>query len=162
MDNFWTFFVKIVPVWAKWLMLAVGFFLIELMHASWVILWFGLGALFAALVALFFPQAIPYQVITFFVASSLLFLFARRITLALFFPEGKVEKFDPGTIGKEVLCVEDIDNHNSKGAVRLYGVPWNARSNDDEVIIQSGQRVEIIRQEGNTIIVHPVKKQKKE
>ncbi len=149
-------FLRSIPVWVQWLMLAGLFFFIELIHASWVVLWFGFGALAAVLVALIFPDAIPYQIGIFFLVSLLLVVFARSIALTLFFPKGKVEKFDPGPIGKEVVCLEEIDNHNSKGAVRLYGIPWNARSDDDDMIIAAGQRAKIVKLEGNTVIVSPI------
>jgi membrane-bound ClpP family serine protease len=82
--------------------------------------------------------------------------------MLLLFPNPPPPPEPPGhhtiAIGKIVVCTEDIDNHNSQGAVKLHGREYNARSYDDNVTIKVGQRVNIIGWEGNTIIASPIQK----
>jgi len=147
-----------VPIWVKWLMLGGAFFCIELMHGAWVVLWFGFGAFAAMLVSVIFPEAVPYQVGTFFTVSSLLVGFARPIVTGLFFPDNGEDEGDRD-IGKEAYCTEEIDNHKSKGAVRFKGSFWNALSFDDDIVIRTGERVKIVDRDGLlTFIVEPMPK----
>ncbi len=144
-------FFASLHIWVKWFLLGLGFFFIELLHAAWVLVWFGFGALAAALVAYFFPNAVPYQMATFFITSILLIA-----AYFLFFkPPPPPPPPKPG-VGKEVICVEKIDNHAFKGAVKFAGRDYNARSHDDDVVIEEGKRVKIIGWEGNKIIVEPI------
>ncbi len=148
-----------VPIWVKWLMLGGAFFFIELMHGAWVVLWFGFGAFAAMLVSVLFPEAVPYQVGTFFAVSSLLVGFARPITDRWLHngPHQPKEPMDD-FIGKETYCTEEIDNHKSKGAISFKGSFWNALSFNDDIAIRDGERVKIVDRNGLTLIVEPVRR----
>lgn len=148
-------FFSSLDIWVKWFLLAIAFFFVELLHSAWVLLWFGSGALGAAIVAYFFPNAVAYQMIAFFVVSVSLIV----VYFTFFKPPPPPPPPPPG-VGKEVLCVEDIDNHEFKGAVKYAGRAYNARSYDDDVTINTGERVKIIEWEGNKIIVKPIPRKK--
>lgn len=65
-------------------------------------------------------------------------------------------------VGREEICLEDIDNTSKKGAVKLYGTPWNAKSYKDDVKIRAGTKVRIIDIEGLCLVVEPVHQENSE
>ena len=55
-------------------------------------------------------------------------------------------------IGQIVEVVEDIDNTNNKGRVKIGGESWKAVSSNGDKIIK-GTKVEIINRESITLFV---------
>ena len=53
--------------------------------------------------------------------------------------------------GKILTAETKIDSTNS-GTVKLYADLWKART-EDESVIEAGEKVRVIRIEGNTVIV---------
>ena len=47
------------------------------------------------------------------------------------------------SIGRAAVVTERIDNLAATGAVKLDGVVWTARSTDDAVAIETGERVTV-------------------
>ena len=56
-------------------------------------------------------------------------------------------------IGRTAVCTERIDNLAATGAVQLGGVVWSARSADDSVTVEPGERVTVRAIEGVKLIV---------
>jgi membrane protein implicated in regulation of membrane protease activity len=63
-------------------------------------------------------------------------------------------------IGKEAIVIEQIDNKLGKGVVKVSGDMWRAVSVDDDVVIQSGEKVIIEKVEGAHVVVRPLFKPK--
>ncbi len=104
-------------VW--WAIFALIILLVELVHFSWIIIWFALGAVAASILSYFYPENILLQVE--------LFLFVSIVSLALLRPltvfvlKSATIRTNVGRIiGKEEVCVEKIDNARSTGAVKLF------------------------------------------
>ena len=57
------------------------------------------------------------------------------------------------SIGRAAVVTERIDNLAATGAVQLDGVVWTARSTDDAVAIETGERVTVRAIEGVKLIV---------
>ena len=57
------------------------------------------------------------------------------------------------SIGRTAVVTERIDNLAAAGAVKLDGVVWTARSTDDAVAIETGERVTVRAIEGVKLIV---------
>ena len=57
------------------------------------------------------------------------------------------------SIGRAAVVTERIDNLAATGAVKLDGVVWTARSTDDAVAIETGERVTVRAIEGVKLIV---------
>ena len=55
-------------------------------------------------------------------------------------------------VGMEALVTEAIDNINARGAVKVYGKEWSARSADGEPV-PAGTTVVVERIEGVKLIV---------
>lgn len=153
--------------WIMWVILAMVFFVTELIKPKWVVFWFAIGAIVAAITSVVVPPSrLPMNIfyldiIVFFGVSLLLLLFARPITTRLFLPEHKPMNIR-AAIGREEICLEDIDNTSKKGAVKLYGTPWNAKSYKYDVKIRAGTKVRIIDIEGLCLVVEPVHQENSE
>lgn len=151
--------------WVMWVILAMAFFLMELAKPKWVVFWFAIGSTAAAITSIVIPLFVPpgklpmnifyLDIIVFFGVSLLLLILARPILIRLFLPEHKPMNIS-AAIGREEISLEDIDNTSKKGAVKLYGTPWNARSYRDDVKIKAGTKVRITGIEGLCLVVEPV------
>lgn len=56
-------------------------------------------------------------------------------------------------IGKECIVTQDINNIKGTGTVKVEGLEWSARSQDDTAIIGEGQKVTIVQIKGVNVIV---------
>ncbi len=144
-----------METWVWWALFALLILFIELVHFAWIVFWFAVGALAASFLAYFYPTQIVWQVETFFVVSILSLIFLRP--LIPFLSEGvRFHSNVQRIVGREELCVEEIDDEKGTGAVRLYGSLWSARSKSGEKI-KAGERVKIVGIEDVTLIVEPLK-----
>lgn len=132
--------------------LAAIFIIAEIFTASFFILWFGIGAAVAGVLALleFGPG---WQWGSFVVVSGVLLVISRR------FAERFTKEQPPGIgadrfIGKEGIVQEEIDNIKDTGRVRMDKEEWRAESESGEVISQ-GTRVTVTRLDGVHLIVKP-------
>ncbi|MHB0977324.1 MAG: NfeD family protein [Candidatus Aquicultorales bacterium] len=157
-DTIKAFFTEqTLPVWVKWLMFSGTFLFIELAHRAWILLWFGLGAAAAALVAFFMPQAAEAQVSAFFLVSSVSLVFGRSLVKNIFFRDAQHHESNVhGIIGRQATCLEEIDNLTGNGAVKLFGTEWKARGSDDLVRIAPGRQVKVVAVDQLTLVVAPV------
>ena len=59
-------------------------------------------------------------------------------------------------LGKDAVVTERIDNLHGQGAVMLEGKVWTARTKQDNVIVESGEKVRVIKIEGVKLIVEEI------
>ena len=145
-----------LKIWWIWMILAAFFIVAEIFTAGFFLLWFGVGAAVAGVLALF-GAGFGWQLGAFVVVSGVLFVVSRR------FAERFTQKQPPGIgadrfIGKEGLVLEEIDNIKNTGRVRLKKEEWRADSESGEVI-SSGEQVEVVRLDGTHLVVKPIKKE---
>ncbi len=107
----------------KWIILGVVFIFIELIHRSWMIIWFTLGALAAMIIAFFLPDENLMQIGAFFlttVVSLGIFLVVR--------PKPPVPDDPHIRKGRKVICVKTLDNDiHGVGAVKIDGIEYRAK-----------------------------------
>ena len=137
-------------IWWIWMVIAAVFVIGEIFTAGFFLLWFGIGAAAAGILAILGLGA-GWQWGTFVVISGVLFAISRR------FSERFTKKQPPGIgadrfIGKEGVVLEEIDNIKSTGRVQLKKEEWRADSDTDEVI-PVGKRVKVTRLDGTHLIV---------
>ena len=134
-----------------WFALMLVFLVIEaLCPVHLVSIWFAAGAFVAAMTGLWHGQ-LWLQVVLFFVVSIAcliaLFPVARR------FNNANVRKTNlDSVIGSQGYVIENIDNMNAVGRVKLGGMEWAARSSDG-VNIPAGTLVKVDRIEGVKVYV---------
>lgn len=114
-----------------WLAALVILIVIEAVTAQMVTIWFAAGAA-AALIAEFLGAEIWLQWVIFVVVSAITLVATRPLVKKL--TKTKLQPTNADRcIGRTAVVVEDIDNINGKGLVRVDGVVWTARSSDGKI-----------------------------
>jgi membrane protein implicated in regulation of membrane protease activity len=143
-----------------WLFTGIIFLFAEFFIPSFVIAFFGGGAMITALTTwIGFTPAIEWQLLVFIVSSVLLLLVLRRYLKRVFL--GRHQDRDENQnfnieIGKVVPVIEFIEPGEVGGKVRYQGAPWVARSSQR---IAPGESVRIVGCESLTLIVEKIKKE---
>lgn len=146
------FFSSISPMSIFWLAALILFSIAEAATVGLVSIWFAAGALVALLLA-GIGAKIWIQVAAFLIVSAVLLALLRPMMGKMVKPKQTRTNADRH-IGREALVVEDIDNLLEKGAVRIDGVVWSARAEND-VKITAGTRIRIQKIQGAKLIVVP-------
>ena len=136
---------------AFWVAALVVFLIVEAVTAGLVSIWF----VFGSLVALFCPAlgAAVWLQIFWFVIVSVATLVLTRPLVKRYVDSRSVATNADRSIGRAAVVTERIDNLAATGAVKLDGVVWTARSTDDAVAIEAGERVTVRAIEGVKLIV---------
>jgi membrane protein implicated in regulation of membrane protease activity len=142
--------------WIFWIVLGIGLIIAEIFTLGFVLFWFGLGALAAALFG-FLGFGFGVQFLVFASVSTILTILSRPIVKYLSHGEENTVKMGvdslPGQVGTVTV--------NSKGAlnesaVKVFGSTWTAFPEDDSAPLVEGEKVEVVRVQGNSIWVRPV------
>ena len=133
-----------------WLILLIVFAGIEGITAGLVSIWFCAGSL-VALVATWLGASLPVQIGLFAIVSVVARALVRPMARKWLHP--KMEKTNADRIlDQEGVVVEEIDNLNASGQIKIGGAVWSARAEGEEVI-PPGTRVRVARIEGVKAIV---------
>ena len=140
-----------------WFGLAVLFITVELLTTDLVAVWFAVAALVLGVVAGVVPSLhVAWQIFIFVVLSALLVLATRPLVKKLLKRNKNTETNLELVLGHTALVVEEIDNDLERGAVKINGLVWTARSENGEIITQDAL-VTVKAIQGNKAIV--IKKQ---
>lgn len=145
--------------WILWTVLGVILIITEIFTPGFVLLWFGVGALAAALAALV-GLSYPFQFLLFFVVSTVLTALSRTLFVNYFSPkkDSSQHKFGvdalPGKIG---IVVTSSRGPLDEGAVKVFGSTWTAYPAEGEEPLEAGDRVAVERLQGASIYVRRVK-----
>ncbi len=146
--------------WILWAILGVFFIIAEVFTLGFVLFWFGIGAVAAALAA-FFGVGVFGQFLVFAVVSTILTVMSRTI-FDNYYPHQDGEELKtsvemlPGKVGTVKTSSKGALN---QATVRAIGSNWKAFPVDDSVQLSKGEKVEIVRVEGATVYVRPSKKE---
>ena len=142
--------------WIVWLILAAIFIAVEVLTPGFFLLWFGIGALAAAVLALLGINSLAAQIIVFLIVSVAL-LVASRTIFERFLPLSSAAqglKTNVETmIGQVGTVVESSRGALHEAAVKVYGSTWTAFPIEGEKPLTEGETVAIERIEGNTLYV---------
>jgi len=142
--------------WIVWLVISAVLIAAEVLTTGFVLLWFGVGALVAAVLALAGIESLAVQTIVFLIVSSLLVIASRTIFerfLVRSSPAGELKTGIEMMIGQIGTVVEASQGARLEGAVKVYGSVWTAFPIEGEEPLAVGEPVLIERVEGNTIYV---------
>lgn len=133
---------------------AALFILGEIFTAGFFLLWFGIGAAVAGVLAIL-DRNPGWQWAAFVIVSGVLFASTRRLA------ERFTKKQPPGVgadrfIGKTGIVLEEIDNIKNTGRVRIDKDQWRADS-DTDTVIPEGSKVRVVSLVGTHLVVKPVK-----
>ena len=137
-----------------WLILGVLFLIAEIFTPSFFIMWFGIGAFAAMLVAFLFENSVLYQSIAFILVSLILVLFTRKLAQKM---SGKPSRLivQDEMIGRIGVVTETITADGGKGFVRIDKEIWRARARSEQEI-PVGAKIKVIELKGVTVTVDPV------
>jgi membrane protein implicated in regulation of membrane protease activity len=140
-----------------WVALGVGLLLFEMHHMAFYALFGAVGALAAAVIAAFLPDAILLQGLVAVVLTVLGVVVARPFVSRTFHQHhgGQVTRgVHGGLVGQEAVTLDVVGDDHSIGHVRLAGERWLAVSGGTN--IPAGTPVLVTALRGTTLIVWPV------
>ncbi|HYH86659.1 MAG TPA: NfeD family protein [Pyrinomonadaceae bacterium] len=141
-----------------WTILGVLLIIAEVFTPGFVLLWFGIGALAAAL-ASFLGVGLALQFVIFILISTALTALSRTIFVNYFTREGEPEGLRvgaaklPGQVGTVVISSQGALD---EGAVKVFGSTWTAYPAEGEPPLEAGDRVVVERLQGASIYVRRV------
>ncbi|HRY84595.1 MAG TPA: NfeD family protein [Candidatus Cloacimonadota bacterium] len=141
--------------WHIWMIIGIGFIIIEIFDPAFFFISLGIGAIFTALLALipFMRNSIPLQIFSFAVISFIAFLFMRKLGRKVLRNPGAETNVN-ALIGQTGIVTKAIPAHG-KGYVKIGGEEWSAAT-DDDYAIDLDAKVRILSIEGNKVIVRNV------
>lgn len=133
-----------------WIGLIVIFVIVEAATVQLVTVWFAVGGI-AGLIAYAFGLEIWMQILIFAVVSAVALAVTRPFVKR--FTKGRKQPTNADRyIGQEATVTEPISNELSKGAVRIGGLEWTARTVDNSEV-DKGERVSVEAIEGAKLLV---------
>ncbi|MCH7979048.1 MAG: hypothetical protein IH935_08740 [Acidobacteria bacterium] len=144
-----------ISAWQVWVILGLVLGLAEMLLPGFFLLWFGVGALLASLLA-FLGVPRGAQIGVFLASSFLLLISSRTIFKSILFrsPHGVATNVE-ALLGRTGMVLEIIEGSLKPGSVKLGGEVWSAVS-DDETHIANGAKVQVLEIVGNKVRVKPV------
>ena len=136
---------------AVWVVLMIGFLVVEGIAPGLVSIWFALGAL-AALISALLGAQVWLQAVWFVVVSVLALVVTRPLARRYVNSRTQATNADM-LIGQECIVTETIDKLHGTGAVSVGGKIWTARTDEPERVIEKGSIAVVERIEGVKLIV---------
>jgi membrane protein implicated in regulation of membrane protease activity len=146
-------------LWIFWAILGAILIVAEVFTSGFVLLWFGVGALAAALAGLVGIDSLAIQFLIFAAVSVGLTVSSRTIFVNYFSKERTGQSLRtgvdalPGKIGTVVSSSKGALN---EGAVKVFGSTWTAYPAPGEDPLEAGERVCVESVEGASIYVRRV------
>ena len=141
-----------IRAWQVWVILGLVLGLAEMLLSGFFLLWFGVGALLASLLA-FLGVPRGTQIGVFLASSFLLLISSRTIFKSVLFrsPHGVATNVE-ALLGRTGMVLKAIEGSLQPGSVKLGGEVWSAVS-DDETYIANGAKVQVLEIVGNKVRV---------
>ena len=142
--------------WYIWFIIAALFIVAEMFTSGFVLMWFGIGALVAGLLALTGIIGLPLQIAVFLTVSVLLTIASRTIFERFFMRDSPGRELKtgidalPGRVG---VVVENSAGPTREAAVRVFGSTWRAFPVHEDELLREGEKVVVERVEGATVYV---------
>lgn len=134
-----------------WLVVMIVLVIVEVVTLGLVCIWFAIGALFAAVVAVFGG---PWwlQLIAFVAVSAVTLIFTKPIAKKYF--TDKIQKTNSeDLVGKKVMITEEVNNTLATGVAVASGLEWTARSKEDGITFEKGEFALVHAIEGVKLIL---------
>lgn len=146
-------------LWIVWTILGAILIIAEIFTTGFVLLWFGIGALAAALAGLLGVNSVVLQFLIFAIVSIALTAASRTIFVNYFSREksgGDLKTGMETLPGKVGTVVSSSRGAMNEGAVKVFGSTWTAYPADGEEPLEAGDRVAVERVQGASIYVRRV------
>ncbi|HEX3251302.1 MAG TPA: NfeD family protein [Pyrinomonadaceae bacterium] len=143
-------------LWILWFILGAILVVAEIFTSGFVLLWFGIGALVAAVAGFIGINSLVVQFLIFASISIALTAASRTIFINYFSREKTGESLRSGVDalpGKIGTVVSSSKGALQEGAVKVYGSTWTAYPAPGEPPLEAGERVCVDSVEGASIYV---------
>lgn len=147
-------FAEMNPAVFVWLIAVIVFLGVEISTVTLTSIWFAAGALAAMLVAMFNGNVIV-QVVAFLIVAVGL-LYATKPWAKKFIDTKKVSTNADRAIGETIRVLERVSNLDQTGRAIVHGQEWTVRTEDDNIVIEQGELVRVLRITGVKLIVERV------
>jgi membrane protein implicated in regulation of membrane protease activity len=141
--------------WIGWTIFGIVLIIAEIFTLGFVLFWFGIGALIAALAGFLGVGFVGQFLIFAFVSISLTFL-SRKIFKGYQNTNTDIITGIDSIIGQIGTVSDSSKGVLNKGEVKVFGSVWTAISENGEKLIE-GEKVEVVRVKGSTIYVQKYK-----
>ena len=144
--------------WIFWIILGVALIIAEIFTMGFVLFWFGVGAMAAALASFLGINSFGLQFLIFISVSIILTVMSRTI-FAKYLPHSDKDSVKtgvdslPGQIGTVTTSSKGSLN---EGAVKVFGSTWTAFPAEGEKALLKGEKVEVVEVKGSSIYVAKV------
>jgi membrane protein implicated in regulation of membrane protease activity len=132
--------------WAIWLIVGGALIILEMVTLTFYLLWLGIGAIVAAIVALPVPDNFVLQALSGGLAALLLTVNTKPLTRKIRNSQGYRDAIDE-MVGKPGIVLEAIVD-GAPGIVKVGNETWSAISNDS---LHKDEKVRVIKR-GTTVL----------
>lgn len=140
-------------MWQIWLIAAGVFLILEIFTLGFLVFWLSLGCILAMLIS-FITDNIIIQT-TVFVLSSVILIFATKPLVKKFTEKDNTKTNVYSLSGKKAIVIQDVNWTEGTGQIKFEGQVWSAKT-EEQVNIEKGTEVEIIKIEGVKAFVKPL------
>jgi len=141
-------------MWQFWLIAAGIFFIIEMATVSFLIFWFGVGALITMVIS-FFISNVYIQAIIFTITSTLLIFLTKPLVNKFINKDKSVVTNAFSVIGRKGIVIKEINPSVGTGQIRVNGEIWSAKTLSDD-IIQENAEIEVVQIDGVKAVVKEI------
>jgi membrane protein implicated in regulation of membrane protease activity len=140
-----------VEEWVVW-MLAAGIFAVgEIFTMGFFLAPIAIAAVMAAAAALV-GAGLALQMVVFILISAASLAILRPVARGHLRTPARLRTGTAALVGRPATVLERVDAEG--GSVKLAGEVWSARAFDEDREFEPGQRVEVLKIEGATALVH--------
>jgi membrane protein implicated in regulation of membrane protease activity len=138
--------------WVLWVVAAGVFGVGEMLTSGFFLAPFALGAGLAAIAeAASAGELVAW--IVFVLASMLSLVLVRPIARSHMQTPPHIRTGSAALLGSDAIVLERIANAEGVGCVKIGGEVWTARAYDEDQIIETGTRVQVVQIKGATALV---------
>ncbi len=143
-----------VSLWV-WLGIIVVAVIIEVCTVDMTSIWFAVAGLVALVLSIFDEISWVVQLIVFVVTSAILIVTFRPLCKKLLLKHTNEKTGTDSFIGKKVTMLSTA-KFGELGSVKIADVVWSAMPENEDMTVEEGTIVEIVRVEGNKLIIKKV------
>lgn len=134
-----------------WLIAFVVLLAAEIVTVSLISIWFAVGSLAAFITALLCDDIVVQMGV--FIVVSVILLVVTKPLANKFYNKSREKTNVDALIGRQGIVTETINNLEPSGEVNLAGQMWMARTDDDTLSVEKGEKVIVKCVQGAKLIV---------
>lgn len=143
-----------------WLSIMVITVILEIITTDVVSIWFAFGSIIPLFFSAFNLLNPVWQIVIFITTSAILITTLRKITIKYLFKNNDSKTNLDTLIGEKYRLIEGTDFEHL-GKIQIKDIVWSVKGENDQTI-KKGKIVEIIKIQGNKLIVKPTNLENKE